>query len=261
VDVRESDLREITRVWNEIAEFSVASSDGALKHALGTVMRLVGATNAFWVGGRRAAPSSTLHDPLAWSVTGMTYLVHANEVAATAEEQRRRFSQGLVDPMTAALIARAGSTRALLRSELVGEGAWRRSSIYNDVFRPLGIGDRLVGAHTIDPHNESYIGVERDRRGRPFGTRERDLLHLFLCGAQAFHRQLLRAEPSPYHLTPREREVLKLLLRGFSERAVARELSLTTNTVHQYVVTILRKFGITNGRVGLMAYFLREPHP
>jgi DNA-binding NarL/FixJ family response regulator len=51
--------------------------------------------------------------------------------------------------------------------------------------------------------------------------------------------------------------VLRLLLTNMSEREIATDLGLTWRTTHQYVVVILRKFGV-HGRVGLMALWLQN---
>jgi DNA-binding NarL/FixJ family response regulator len=61
-------------------------------------------------------------------------------------------------------------------------------------------------------------------------------------------------------LSPRERDVLQLLLTGASEREIAHALGLTPATTHQYVVAILRNFG-AHSRAELMAQWLRRLAP
>ncbi len=58
-------------------------------------------------------------------------------------------------------------------------------------------------------------------------------------------------------LTPRERQTLKHLLAGRSERETARQMRLTFSTIHTYVKAIYQKFRV-NSRSKLMAKFLRE---
>jgi DNA-binding NarL/FixJ family response regulator len=51
---------------------------------------------------------------------------------------------------------------------------------------------------------------------------------------------------SPGHLTPRQCEVLDLLCRGLPNKLIARELSLSENTVRGHVQAILEFFQVTS---------------
>jgi RNA polymerase sigma factor (sigma-70 family) len=52
------------------------------------------------------------------------------------------------------------------------------------------------------------------------------------------------AHPALHRLSPREREILKLLAKGWSNRRIAEEHSLTPNTVRTHVQNILIKLGV-----------------
>ncbi len=47
-------------------------------------------------------------------------------------------------------------------------------------------------------------------------------------------------------LTPRERQVLRLIARGYSYKDVAEELSISTKTVESHVSSVLRKLQLSN---------------
>jgi NarL family two-component system response regulator LiaR len=53
-----------------------------------------------------------------------------------------------------------------------------------------------------------------------------------------------RAGPEPDALTEREREVLRLIARGYSNQQIARELTLSEKTVKTHVSSILSKLGV-----------------
>jgi DNA-binding NarL/FixJ family response regulator len=54
---------------------------------------------------------------------------------------------------------------------------------------------------------------------------------------------VLAAKPDPYGLTRREREVLPLLVQGFTNRQIADALFISENTAGVHVSNILGKLG------------------
>ena len=64
----------------------------------------------------------------------------------------------------------------------------------------------------------------------------------------AFAGQLTEAEVDPEfdQLTAREREVLRLIARGYLYKEIARELSISVKTVEAHVSAVLRKLQLSN---------------
>jgi DNA-binding NarL/FixJ family response regulator len=56
----------------------------------------------------------------------------------------------------------------------------------------------------------------------------------------------LAFDPELDQLTPRERQVLRLLARGYSYRDIARELDIAVKTVETHVSSVLRKLQLSN---------------
>ena len=54
------------------------------------------------------------------------------------------------------------------------------------------------------------------------------------------------SSPAPIHLTPRQRDVLVYLRKGFSNRAIARALAIDVRTVESHVAHLLAKTGNRN---------------
>lgn len=54
------------------------------------------------------------------------------------------------------------------------------------------------------------------------------------------------ADPELDQLTPREREVLRLIARGYAYKEIALELSISTKTVESHVSAVLRKLQLSN---------------
>ena len=259
MDIRDEDLRAIARLWHELAEIPAARGDEAMAHCFAQLARIIGAGNVFWVGAVRESPEPDPADGLrGWRSRAVRHLHRDPARDRIVASILRQFKANVVDPQTTALVVGAGTTRALLRRDVVDDETWERSWVVNEAMRPIGVEYRLIGAHAVDAARESYVGLDRGPRERPFAERERDLLHLFLLGGPGFHReQLLAHAPARPPLTAREQSVLRLLLTDFTEREIGAALGLTPRTTHQYVVAILKKFGV-KGRVGLMAYWLRH---
>lgn len=59
------------------------------------------------------------------------------------------------------------------------------------------------------------------------------------------------------HLTDREREVLGLIARGWTNREIARNLTLAEKTIKNYVSMVLAKLGVEN-RAAAAALYVRE---
>lgn len=64
------------------------------------------------------------------------------------------------------------------------------------------------------------------------------------------------APPPGGELTPREREVLGLLVQGRSTAQIARELYLSTNTIRNHVQRVLEKLGV-HSQLEAVAYAIR----
>jgi DNA-binding NarL/FixJ family response regulator len=54
------------------------------------------------------------------------------------------------------------------------------------------------------------------------------------------------ADPELEQLTPREREVLRLIARGYAYKEVARDLSISAKTVETHVSSVLRKLQLSS---------------
>ena len=60
-------------------------------------------------------------------------------------------------------------------------------------------------------------------------------------------------EPAIETLTPREKDVLLLLARGYTNRQIAEEMNLSTRTIEGHRASLVNKLGISS-RVELMNY-------
>lgn len=257
------DLDAVSEMWRELAEFPASRSGEALGRCMELLTHVVGACNVSWMAATRD-PGAGPDDPMqGWSAADIVVLHDADAFLRRHEATLKHFRTEIVDPQSAAMVSRAGTTRAVLRAALVDDATWERSWLYQEVLRPLGIADRLVGSFPVGPTAESYFALDRALGDPPFDDRARNVLRLFLAGGPHFHHEQLRVRgvlDGTQHLSPREREVLKLLLTGLSERGMADALGLSYHTIHQYVISVYRKFGV-HSRPELTALWLRSSPP
>lgn len=102
---------------------------------------------------------------------------------------------------------------------------------------------------------------------QPVDEARQHLLHCLLehvrLAVERFeaHRPQTSPRPDSPILSPRQQEVLELLLRGFSNSEIGYELGISVRTVEKHVSTILRANGVA-GRVPLLAnhYLTNEEH-
>lgn len=59
------------------------------------------------------------------------------------------------------------------------------------------------------------------------------------------------------YLTPREREVLSLMVLGHTDRQIAEQLTISTRTVNRHLSNILLKFAVSS-RVAATAHAIRR---
>jgi DNA-binding CsgD family transcriptional regulator len=87
--------------------------------------------------------------------------------------------------------------------------------------------------------------------------RRRRLVAMFcsMLGEQALEGKA--ASPGGPPLSPRQRETLELLLAGNAEKQIASALSISKHTVHVYVKSLYKRFGV-NSRPELLARWVRQ---
>src|SRR4030095_12386182 len=69
----------------------------------------------------------------------------------------------------------------------------------------------------------------------------------------SFAAQHSAAAMAAFKLTPRQTDVLALLLRGMSNKLIARELNLSVETVKDHVAAVLRALGVNSRTQAVLA--------
>lgn len=116
------------------------------------------------------------------------------------------------------------------------------SDAAEDVIAVIRAGARGYVTKTISS-DDLAVAVARVRDGDAvFSPR----LAGFVLDAFAGNAPLAIADPEMDQLTPREREVMRLIARGYTYKEIARRLSLSIKTVETHVSAVLRKLQLSS---------------
>lgn len=244
-------------LWDELADFDAARTDTAAEHLLKALCALVDAQNATWMGVVRMAdilPGDPAHG---WRPRTIRFLHPSRPLDDAAKAQFKNLEHGSVDATTIRNVALAGTFRANRLIDLVPE-SWFDSAYYQIYYRGIGNHDTIWAAFPLSEDAEIYFGIHRDGGHPRFSSAECAIVAYALRGLKWFHRQQMLSHGllvARTPLTPVERDVLQGLLTGQSEKQIATTLDKSYHTIHEYVSSIFRKFGVNN-RAALMALWL-----
>jgi DNA-binding CsgD family transcriptional regulator len=259
MEMEEDSNNFIHTLWDELADFEAARSDEALTHLMGALCTLVEAWNIYWVGAVRMDATFPSDPVKGWRPRVVRFLHPSLPLDNNAQEQTEKLEQGVVDVTTIRNAEGAGTFRANRLRDLVGP-EWFESPYYRTHYQGFGIADAVWVAFPVNKDAESYFGILRAPDRPLFTEAERDIAAYALRGIKWFHRQLMLSYGMPVAdapLTSGERQVLHLLLTGLPEKLIAQELERSYHTIHEYVISIFRKFGVNN-RAALMALWLGQ---
>jgi len=235
------EVRRMLRLANELRELP-HGSEQQRAHALDGLCALVDAQVGVWAAVDPHDPGELLIRTAidrGWA----TASERAVFLRFCRTEQRRARDPAL--PRLAQALD--GPVVTLRREELVEDRDWYGSEHVQELRRAAGV-DACIYSLAQSPRTGIHgIAFHRPWGARPFTEREVQIV-------DAFHRECLWLhEPARSvdaallrGLGPRLGQTLRLLTRGLGERQVAAELGLSPHTVHEYVKTLYRHFGVSS---------------
>ncbi len=181
-------------------------------------------------------------------------------VAALFSPQSIASARPLLDRIFALTSARPNQPVSAAQSELSDDGYdWRHSELRNRFFKPAGYDDGMLTMVWNPKRRRLYTSglFLRDSDGELNATEHHTaglmlraalpvIDHDFFSGA---------AGPLTHELTNRQRDVLRLALKGLSEKQIAAQLHRSTHTVHAHLRDIYQQLNVSS-RAELMARFI-----
>jgi DNA-binding CsgD family transcriptional regulator len=139
-------------------------------------------------------------------------------------------------------------------TDLCSRADLRRSAFYSDFFRPRGI--EYADYQTVSTSGGRTVGFSVGRKDCDFTADEHDLFEHLRRPLGRIWQLVARIEAletahaqTPLHvtgepLTPAERRVSDLVLRGWRTLTIAEALGVSTKAVEQHLTRIYRKAGV-----------------
>lgn len=201
----------------------------------------------------------------------VTHAGWVNQPAVRLWEELLRAGRTAADPLLIRAARVTGDVVTVLRPQLITDDEWDADPVAREM-RSLGrIETHSIGWCRLAPGGVALtLRFQCDARGgRPASPRQRNLLRLFL---DEFHQLWHAGKMAPHapadaaaaegsanlpHLSPRERQVLDLLLAGDTVKGAAAHLLISHRTVEGHVKVLHRKFGVSS-RGELLARCLKK---
>ena len=156
-------------------------------------------------------------------------------------------------------LVRAASVQHVTRTrgQFVDDTTWYASELYHRFRRPADLDDCLFSYYPIGDGVLSGVGLHRRLGKPPFDDRERCIVHLVIGQIDWLHRANtdIPGAEQVTALSPRERQVLLLLLGGDSRKQIALKLGISEHTVTDYIKALHRRFDVSS-RGELLAKFM-----
>jgi DNA-binding CsgD family transcriptional regulator len=163
----------------------------------------------------------------------------------------------LMDMLLPRILANVRTPFTTIVSEIDDDG-WFKNVLLPKFLEPLGYADGIVSMWAASPSHAVLLGHLRRAIDPPFGDKDVQIMSLMLRAAapmidrEVCQRASMFDQPK---LSPRQHEVLLMLLAGESEKEIAVKIHRSVHTVHTFIRQIYKLFEVSS-RGELMARFI-----
>ena len=212
---------------------------------------------------RRLIPCDTVsyHE---WAFDGgLHFSVSSDDVGAVLDTWQAYEAFHHQDPLPAGFgdesaIAHVPRAQALMFSDVLSLRDFRRLDLHREICQPLGIDFVMKIFLPVTTGGTAFVF---DKGKHDFTERDRAVLnelapHLTRLHRRGVsHRAMTAESVAARTLTPRERQVLRLVAAGLSNSEVAAALFLAPGTVRKHLDNIYSKLGVHNRTAAVTAYW------
>jgi len=145
---------------------------------------------------------------------------------------------------------RTGDLRSIVKNaDFYSARQWHSKGMYSDVYRPLGLEHAIV----LSLPDGLPVTTGRTVRlcfyrgpGPDFSERDRDLLTLARPHLEQAYRDAERRRHDTPRLTPRQRELLRLVAAGHTNSQIARRIGVSEGTVRTHLQNIYDRLQVSS---------------
>lgn len=248
-DSLESILQEIANATSGMTEASVADRRKSLASS---ICRLIEADVWLWFTG---AVNQELN--------GDSMVTSFVDGGFKDEQERAEFFRVIIHPDLAPVVTKplaeamaAKKTMTCRRDQLLSDEYWY-GSLNEEIWNQLGFCDFIISAFPVGEISYSALGFHRRVDRRRFTDVDTNLVGILSHCLAWLHQAVPppAATSNVLELSPRERQVLMLLLDGDSRKQVASKLGISDHTVSDYMKAVYAKFSV-NSRAELLSKFI-----
>ena len=163
----------------------------------------------------------------------------------------------MMDRLVPQILGNVRTPFTIIASE-IDDDDWFNKVLLPRFIEPLGYADGIVSMWAASASKAVLLGYMRRAIDPPFTDKDACIVSLMLrAAAPMIDRELFQRSGSidAPKLSPRQQEVLLMLLAGESEKEIASNLHRSVHTVHTFIRQIYKLFDVSS-RGELMARFI-----
>lgn len=270
-------------LWQRLSEFSAEETGSALTCLQEWIAAAIGADNVVWIGAVRVLHDSAAKDDafLGWRLRDRVALrpdpepyrkqlaeyfdpEHYGKLTPTyyqrSHEAKKEDHVGMDSRAT---MSGCGHFRVyrIRDRRYLDFAAFEKTAHYRRYYLEGGIHDRIMVGFPVTADCESFFLIDRwqaDLQPRLFSLGEATLAGDAVRGAPWLHRRLFLGNGllmADKLLSPMERQILRALLTGVTEKDLAASTGQKVTTMHKYVTALYDRYGVKS-RQALLALWL-----
>ncbi|NUR72823.1 MAG: helix-turn-helix transcriptional regulator [Hamadaea sp.] len=156
------------------------------------------------------------------------------------------FFQHYWDCVPCAYPDRSGDLDSVVKiSDFYSARQYRDTGMWSEYFAPAGIAHHMTVCLAGAPGRTLRLAAFRDT-GRDFTDRDRTILWLLRPHLYQMYRQRQAARSGAATLTQRQRELLRLVAAGHTDRQIARRLGIAESTVRKHLQNVFERLQVAN---------------
>lgn len=145
-------------------------------------------------------------------------------------------------------------------SDFYSARQYRNTGMWLEYFAPSGTAHHMTACLAGAPGRTLRLAAFRGA-GRDFTDRDRTILWLLRPHLYQLYRQRHRTRSGTAHLTQRQRQLLRLVATGQTDRQIARQVGIAETTVRKHLQHVFERLQVNSRAAAVARAFLPDDLP